>query len=433
MRKKLILGSFCVMLFSATAIAQIDNLANVSAEWVRTPARNAATDAGDIAIYNPAGLVRLPNGFNINIGNQSMFRKPTHTYDLGFGMGEQSFSQDGADLFLPNFYASYHKDKWAFFTGVFMSGGGATVNFPTGSITTDMIGLQALGAAQGAYGMVENQHLKASSLYLTSTIGISHSFTDNISIAAAGRFINATNKMEGGMTLTQSPIALPDAPLLLNTEDKASGFGGVVSLMVKASSDLDLTIRYETAVALDFKTTTNQDDFGVTVNGDKSRRDLPGVLAIGGAYAANSLVKVYADVNYYFQKSANWDNSTPATNNVSWSEMAGNAATYALATTIRTSPKTMLSCGGAYTNFMYSNLEGYYTKTGAYETAPNDNFNLNVGGSYKITKAVKMTLAYMHIFYQDQTINAALMQPMIVPVKVTNKADVVAIGFNMQF
>ena len=61
-------------MLAVSAIAQHDNLSNLSAEWVRTPARNAATDANDIIVYNPAGLVRLNNGFHINLGNQSLFR-----------------------------------------------------------------------------------------------------------------------------------------------------------------------------------------------------------------------------------------------------------------------------------------------------------------------------------------------------------------------
>ncbi|MBL0095221.1 MAG: hypothetical protein IPP46_01100 [Bacteroidetes bacterium] len=65
-------------LLAGTSFAQHDNLSNLSAEWVRTPARNAATDASDIVVYNPAGLVRLNNGFHINVGNQSLFRKPSH-------------------------------------------------------------------------------------------------------------------------------------------------------------------------------------------------------------------------------------------------------------------------------------------------------------------------------------------------------------------
>ena len=57
-------------MLTIASFAQHDNLSNLSAEWVRTPARNAATDASDIVVYNPAGLVKLNNGFHINLGNQ---------------------------------------------------------------------------------------------------------------------------------------------------------------------------------------------------------------------------------------------------------------------------------------------------------------------------------------------------------------------------
>ena len=128
------------MFGGSIAMAQMDNLPNMSAEWMRTAARNAATDATDAVVYNPAGITKLSNGFHINIGNQSLFRNPSHSYDLGIGEGPKSYSQDGADPFIPNIYAAYKKNNWALFTGVYIAGGGGTLNYPTGSITTDLIG-----------------------------------------------------------------------------------------------------------------------------------------------------------------------------------------------------------------------------------------------------------------------------------------------------
>ena len=51
---------------SAAYAGAIDNRTNWSAEWVRTLNRNAATDFADIAMYNPAGTVKLHEGFTIN-------------------------------------------------------------------------------------------------------------------------------------------------------------------------------------------------------------------------------------------------------------------------------------------------------------------------------------------------------------------------------
>jgi len=423
----------CLCLLAGTSFAQIDNLSNLSAEWVRTPARNAATDASDIVVYNPAGLVRLNNGFHINLGNQSLFRKPSHTFDLGFGAGEQTYKQDGNDLFLPNLYMTYKKDRFALFTGIFMAGGGATANYPTGSITTEMIGLQVLTAAQGAYGAYENQSMKASSFYLTTTLGGSFAINDQFSFSVSGRFIDAKNKTQAGMTFTQSPMSFPDARYEFNTTDAASGFGGVFSAMMQASPRLRFTARYETAVKMEFETKQNKDDFGMSTDGAISRRDLPAVIATGIAFAATPTVMVYGDFNYYSQSDANWDKSTVLTEEKNYANLAGDAMGINIASTFQTGKNILFSIGGGYTNFQYSNQDGYYTKAGAFETAPGDNYNVNTGISFNASRNLTFTVGYMHTFYKDQTVNALLLQPLEVKVKTTNSIDVLAIGLDLKF
>ncbi len=431
MKKIQLVLSLC--LIAPTLQAQHDNLTNLSAEWVRTPARNAATDAGDIAVYNPAGLVKLNDGFHINIGNQSLFRKPSHTFDMGLGQGEQTYTQNGNDLFLPNLYISYKKDRFALFTGIFMAGGGATANYPEGSITTEMIGLQVLTAAQGAYGAYGNQYLKASSYYLTTTLGASYALNEKVSFAVAGRFLDATNKTQAGMVFSQSPISLPDAGYQLKTTETANGFGGVFSMMVQASPRTRITARYETAVKMDFKTDQQTDDFGMTTDGEKTRRDLPSVFAAGIAWAATPGIMVYGDFNYYAQTAANWDKSTPLTEEKNYGDLAGDALGVNIASTFQTGKKFLVSIGGGYTDFQYSDRNGYFTKAGAFETAPGDNYNINTGISYMFSDQVTFTFGYMHTFYKDETIKALLVQPLDVAVKTTNSIDAIALGFDFKF
>ena len=151
---------------------QIDNLANLSPDYVRTGARNAATDAADAAVYNPAGLNQLEEGIHLSIGNQSLFRKPSHEYDLGLGEGRKKYTQDGADWLLPNIYAAWRKKNLAVYGGYYISGGGATANYTSGSINTDLIGMMALIEAQGAYQSTKDNYLEASSAYSTFFAGI---------------------------------------------------------------------------------------------------------------------------------------------------------------------------------------------------------------------------------------------------------------------
>ena len=221
--KKLIFILFALICIHANA--QIDNLSNLSAEWMRTGARNAATNGTDIAVYNPAGLTNLEGGLHINLCNQSLFRNPSHSYDLGLGDGIKNFKQDGSDPFLPSLYLSFNKNKWAFFGGTYFSGGGATLNYPKGSLTTDLIALQVLQAAGGAYMSTMDQSMKASSMYLTMIGGASYSVSKKTSLSISLRNISATNKTEGGMTLTVSPFDLPDQPMAIKYEEHANGVG----------------------------------------------------------------------------------------------------------------------------------------------------------------------------------------------------------------
>ena len=67
-----------------SVFAQIYNQTCQSAEYARMLNRNAATDATDIVVYNPAGLTDLPTGFHINVSNQVWFRRPSHTFEKPF-------------------------------------------------------------------------------------------------------------------------------------------------------------------------------------------------------------------------------------------------------------------------------------------------------------------------------------------------------------
>lgn len=416
------------------AMAQMDNLANLSPEWMRTGARNASTDATDAVVYNPAGITKLSNGFHINFGNQSLFRNPSHSYDLGIGQGPRNFSQDGSDPFIPNLYAAFKKNKWAVFTGVYISGGGGTLNYPTGSITTDLIGLQALMSSGGAYAETKDARLNASSMYLTTTIGATIQMSKNIAFSTAIKYISAKNTADAGMTLTTSPFDLDDMPLVLETEENASGMGFTLSLNIDATEKLNISTRYESQVNLDFETKQIKDDFGATVNGQMNRRDLPGVLAFGAGYNFSDKFRAFADYNYYFQSKADWGRSSAVSQDQRWSEMAGDASTIAGGVQYKISQLFTTSIGGGYTNYAWKDREGYYTKMGTYEVIQDDNYNINAGFAVKASKAISVNVGYIHTFWaKDQQITALNAAPLEVPVTVNNSMDAFAFGIEIAF
>ena len=417
-----------------TAFAQMDNLPNLSAEWMRTAARNASTDAADAVVYNPAGITKLPNGFHINFSNQTLFRNPSHSYDLGIGQGTKTYSQDGSDPFIPNLYMAFKKNNWAINAGVFIAGGGATMNYPTGSITTDLIGLQALMSTGGAYSEVKTPSLKASSMYLTTTVGGTIQMSKNIGFSTSIRYVSAKNTANAGMTLTSSPFDLDDMPLALETEETASGMGFVLGLNISATDKLNISTRYESQVNLDFKTKQITDDFGASVDGELNRRDLPAVLAFGVGYNFNDKFSAFADYNYYFQKKADWGRSDAITKDQPWSVMAGDASTVAGGVQYKISPMFTGSFGAGYTNYAWKDKPGYYAHLGTYEVMQDDNYNLNTGFAVKASNAIKVNVGYMHTFWaKDQSIKAVNADPLDVDVKVNNSLDAFALGIAVSF
>lgn len=425
----------CVLFLTGfKSYGQIDNLSNLSTEWIRLSARNAATDAADIVVYNPAGLTHLEDGFHINAGNQFVFRKPSHKYDIGMGEGQKSFEQQSSDPFLPNLYMSYKKDKWAIFTGAFISGGGATIDYSQGSITTDLVGMQALANAQGAYMMTKDPSFTASSYYLTTTLGGTYAINQILSVAYAIRYLNASNSMQAGMTLTNSPVDMPDMPLAVDADFNAEGFGHVFSACLKPVDKLTLSARYETRVKLDFETSTHHDDFGATVNEEMNRRDLPSVLAFGVGYVINDRVKIYGDYNVYNQEAADWGKSSMLTDEKPMSELAGNAKAYGAGMEYKLGEKMNVSCGMGYTQFDYNNKEGYYSSLGTFEVAPDDNLNFNCGFVFKPITCLAINAGFMHVFYKkDQHVNALMAYPMNVDVTVNNSISIFSAGVNLSF
>jgi long-chain fatty acid transport protein len=426
MKKLLLLSLLLIIVTGGELFSQMDNLSNMSARWVMSNTRNAATDGTDIVNYNPAGVVRLSEGFHINVSNQTMFRKPEHSFNLG--TGEKSYGQQGIDPFLPNLYFSFRKNNWAVSSGTYISGGGATANYPDGSFNTTLLGYSKLGAATPAvYTSVTEMYLKASSFYLTVPLAFSYAINEKLSISAGARYIEGINKTEAGLTLGGSMVSAPNTTLAADYKENASGFGGVFGIFYQPVSKLNLSIHYETMVKLDFETKDNSGSYVISPDGHKSRRDLPAALCTGVSYDISEKLTAAADFNYFFQKDANWGNITSPADGLSYdaSKAAGNCYTAGLGFTYKLIPALNLSAGCKYTSFQYDNIELYYTKLGLYEVVKYNNLNFGLGASYILSDKFRIDLGMGRTFWNDKDINSLAGH---VPVSITDKGYVVAIG-----
>jgi len=456
MKKNLVL--LLILLGSASWLfAQHDNLTNVSTEYMRMGCRTAALDAADLVVYNPAGLAFLEDGFHINIGNQTFFRKPTHTFTFPLpGSTEKEYQQESPDYYLPNIYLAYKHNKWAAFGGFYISGGGGSLDFPDGSVNTDLIKAQLSPIYDPLFPGGATAYIDASSFYMTPILGFSYAITDNLSAAASVRYVMATGNTKANLTYSDPVISPPPVPQVLDLEykEKANGIAWGVGLDYRVSDNFNLALRYESKANLDFELDSIMDSFGLLGqpqihDGELRDRDLPGSLSFGAGVNITEDFSAMLDFSWYFQKAADWDTGTLGTGKeVNWSEVAGDVARFALGLGYDIGDKFTANLWGGYTMYMYDDdaelyapYDGgksfYYTKLGVFETIKDNNFSIGAGVKYQISRAFNVNLAFVQTMWpKDVVVTEIFPLPPTYPaydVTTNNSVSTIAIGVNLLF
>ncbi len=418
----------CILFSYGQAFAEIDNLTNMSAEWVRMTNRNAATDAADIVVFNPAGLVDLSDGVHLNLSNQMLFRKPQHSFTDPLGTGRLSYEQDSPDWLVPNLYASYKKDKWSVFGGAYIPGNGGTIDYPDGSYTTRALGAELLSndPFAGVYFGLTNEKLKTRSIYLATSIGGAYKISDQISLAAGIRNLSVTNTIEGALTLTGE--GLPNVPFKVDVEQEDNGWGGVLGIQVRPNEKLNLALHYESPIKLDLKTNIKSgdnisEDAGLFVDGEKNRRDFPGMVGLGTSCQITPEFRGEMDLNYWFQKAANWGKSNEGKD---ISDLAGDSWSIGVAGAYQVSPQLEVSAGILYTLYRWDNIDAYYNANpGALEVGYSNNMSIGTGIGYKILPSLKYNLGVNYTGWKDENIVTPIGE-----VDMENSAWVIALGID---
>lgn len=177
---------------------------NHSAAWVRLPARNASTDI-DAVYYNPAGLMKLQNGFHISLSNQTIFQtREVENFYKGpggaFGLNNNLFTGTVKTPLFPGIYAAYKTERLAFSIGFNPIGGGGGAEYNDGLPSFEMGPsdlVPALATSQGVSDYRLDAYLKGSSVYFGLQAGVSFKVNEWLSVAAGLRYVMAKNTYEG--------------------------------------------------------------------------------------------------------------------------------------------------------------------------------------------------------------------------------------------
>ena len=194
------------------------NKTNWSVEYIRTLNRNAATDYADIAAYNPAGTVKLQEGFTLNASVQYLDK------DYDNYVNDMKFNSDKSSTF-PGVFVVYKKNNWTLFGSFTFVGGGGEVDWEDGNATTMALGAGMTFQADRAvndmvvdmggdpappftyYGTLTHQDIWAKSYDLGYTFGGAYAINDIFSVSAAIRYVDGTIEAKGKVTTSPTETA----------------------------------------------------------------------------------------------------------------------------------------------------------------------------------------------------------------------------------
>ena len=421
---------FCVCL--AVYAGAIDNKTNWSAEWVRTLNRNAATDYADIAMYNPAGTVKLHKGYTLSGSLQWGKKEYTNNVALTTVIppyqGCTKCESDEPSL-IPGIFGIYNNGKWSLFGAFSNVAGGGKVDFSQGDWTTIGAQLFVLSTGDGIMPGPQQQ-IEGESHYLGYTLGGAYALNEMFSVSVGLRYVYDSFEAKG------SAAIIGGSTLALNYEEEGDGWGGIFGVNIAPNDKLNIGMRYETETDIDLEATVKQDAI-VTVpvpgvggvdmsllgllkgvsNGQERPRDLPAVLGLGVSYWLTPKLRTESNLTYYFNKDASWGGFE---NSVDNGYDVGITFEYLF------SEKLKGSIGYMYTKY------GVNPEDMLPENPELDVNTIGAGIAYAINEKLHINLSAANSFYKDDSfITSAPLPP--IPVEYKKNIFFLAMGAEYRF
>lgn len=398
-----------LLLSSVSFGASIDLVQNYSAEYAGNPAQQGAINYGSTVYFNPAGLSQLEKGTYFVGGVQVAF-------------GEQSMAEGkeyDADLFspIPNFAVYKVVDDGAYFWTLGAVAGGATLEYKDG---VPLDGLEK---------MLEGTNVKGGNQYAQTTIGRTWKVNEKLSTSLGLRAVYGLRTLKASTKLNnlgETVIGFP-GNASIDSERTGYGFGFQLGLNYKATDRLNLGLRYDSQVNMDFKTDATINPKGMDINNIggavivdkllrkfpvydniKTRRDLPAILALGASYKVTDKWTTFIGGNYYFNKDATMD-QVGILKNYDYS----NGWEVSIGSEYWINDKFAWLVGANYADT--GAPEGTYSPT---EYAINSIF-VGTGIKYRQNETTEWTVAFNQYFYDSTTAK-----------NVTYEKEISSIGFN---
>lgn len=320
MNKKLGILALAAVLGTGAYGASIDHIQTYTPEYLGNQAQNGMINKSSV-FYNPAGIMHLENGTYIHLGAQ-----------LAVGSEEMEYNGKNydADLlqYIPTFALYSVRDERAIFWTFGALGGGGDLEYKDGvagtAVVPDILNSLALSMGQKPGFQDLGSSAEGKSLYGQTTLGRAWMVNDKLSMSVAGRAVLGMKKLKGDINVS-NPLS-PNNPIHadIDSDRTAWGIGFQLGLNYKATDKLNLAMRYDSRVKLNFKASGDENHADLIIGrdigdvyfsdfypefkpGTKSRRDMPAILALGASYQVTDRWTVALSGNYYFNKDAKMD------------------------------------------------------------------------------------------------------------------------------
>ena len=329
MKKRLGLLALTAVLTSVAYGASIDHIQTYTPEYLGNQAQNGMINNASV-YYNPAGIVNLEKGTYVHVGAQLA---------VGHEKMEYKGEELKADLFqpIPNFAMYKVEDDSALYWTFGGLGGGGDLKYDNGVAGTAVVGDLLYNLGLGMVNGVSTKNpfsdvstngssAEGKNLYAQTTLGKVWKINNKLSLSAAGRLVYGIRELKGDIYLSgeKTEAALGEGNTHANIDSKrtAWGYGLQLGINYQATERLNLAMRYDSRVRMDFKAETSGKEKTIKLSGNdlgfstfypeyadgvKQRRDLPAILAAGMSYKVTNNWTVGLSGNYYFNKDAKMD------------------------------------------------------------------------------------------------------------------------------
>jgi long-subunit fatty acid transport protein len=211
--KKLSLFAALFMLIQVTFAGGLLTNTNQSAQFIRMMSRNASTDI-DGVYFNPAGLIKLEDGWHFAFYSQTIFQDKTVDSKFPLLNDGHYVGKVTVPVF-PTAFAVYKKENWAFSLGFGPNAGGGSADFDRGlpsfeipitKVVPGLAGLTQIDPALNVTGYDAELSFSGSSVYWGIQLGATYKVNEVLSVYGGVRYMPSKNVYEGSIRNIQLQV-----------------------------------------------------------------------------------------------------------------------------------------------------------------------------------------------------------------------------------